>query len=537
MHIKLLDCTLRDGGYYNSWDFEPTVVQKYLNAMSSSGVNMVEIGFRLRPANAFLGAFAYSTDEYLAGLNIPASLPLAVMVNASEFLLYPGGGVSAVNAFFAPSASSRVSMVRLALRSKDIAKTKPIALRLKELGYKLAINLMQIDALNEGELTSAAREIDSWAVVDILYFADSLGNLEPESTQRIVKTLASAWPGELGFHSHDNKGQALVNCMAAVDAGVAWLDSTILGMGRGAGNARTESLLVELEHRKLGSYHVPSLYPLVLEEFASLHKRYGWGTNLFYHISAVEGIHPTYVQELLASDRYSSDEILSALKYLSRTEARSYSSDRLGVAIRGSESGCNGTWHASSLATGRSVLIIGPGASTAPHIDAIAQYIRRSRPVVLCLNVNRAVPNDLVSAYVTCHESRLLIEAHHYSDLGRPIILPLGMVPEGVLPLLSGVEVFDYGLRLSVGQVEFGDTGCVLPSTLSGAYAIAIAMASGAERILVSGFDGYAAGDSRQDEMIEVLAQCQRMPNAIPIVAVTPTNYPITQRSIYEPGL
>lgn len=537
MTIKLLDCTLRDGGYYNNWDFEPEVAQKYLTAMSASGVDMIEIGFRLHPANAFLGAFAYCTDSYLASLNIPEALPLAVMINASEFLSYPRGGASAVDVFFAPSSKSPISMVRIALRLDDIVKAKQIALRLNELGYKLTVNLMQIDALSEEELVAAARDIASWAVVDILYFADSLGNLEPESTRRIVKTLASAWPGELGFHSHDNKGQALVNCLAAIDAGVAWLDSTILGMGRGAGNVRTESLLFELEHRKLGSYHVQSLYPLVLEDFASLHKQYGWGTNLFYYISAVEGIHPTYVQELLASDRYSSDEILSALKYLSCTEARSYSSDRLGVAIRGSDFGCEGTWHASGLAQGKSVFIIGPGASTAQHIIAIEQYIRRNRPVVLCLNTNRAVSTDLVSAYVACHESRILIEAQHYSELHRPIILPLAMVPKGVLPLLDGVEVLDYGLRLSVGEVEVGDTGCVLPSSLSGAYALAIATASGAERILVAGYDGYAIGDPRHDEMIMVLAQCQRAANAIPIVAVTPTNYPITQRSIYEPNL
>lgn len=537
MTIKLLDCTLRDGGYYNNWDFEPEVVQKYLAAMSSSGVNMVEIGFRLRPANIFLGALAYSTDDYLAGLNIPATLHLAVMINASEFISYPGGGANAVDIFFAPSSTSPVSMVRIALRAGDVAEARQIALRLKELGYKLAINLMQVDALNEDELAVTAREIASWAVVDILYFADSLGNLEPESTRRVVQTLASAWPGELGFHSHDNKGQALVNCMAAIDTGVNWLDSTILGMGRGAGNVRTESLLFELEHRKLGSYHVQPLYRLVLEDFANLHKRYGWGTNLFYHISAVEGIHPTYVQELLAADRYSSDEILSALKYLSRTEARSYSPDRLGVAIRGSDFGGEGTWHANSFARGKSVFIIGPGASTAQHISAIEQYIRRNQPVVLCLNVNRTMPNDLVSAYVACHESRILIEAHHYSDLHRPVVLPLAMVPKGVLPLLNGVDVLDYGLRLSVGHVEIGETGCVLPSTLSGAYALALATASGANRILVAGFDGYAAGDPRHDEMIEVLAQCQRVANAIPIVAVTPTNYPLTQRSIYEPGL
>lgn len=535
--IKLLDCTLRDGGYYNNWDFEPHTVRKYLAAMASAGVDMVEIGFRLKPAHTFLGAFAYCTDDYLAALNVPATLKLAVMINASEFVSEGQDGVSAVDAYFAPAASSPVSMVRVALRAHDVAAVKQIALRFKALGYTLAVNLMQIDALNDKEIAAAAKEITSWAAVDVLYFADSLGNLDPESTRKIVKVLDSVWPGELGFHAHDNKGQAFVNCLAAAEAGATWLDSTILGMGRGAGNVRTESMLIELENKKLGTYNAQSLYPLVLEDFAALHKRYGWGANLFYHLSAVEGIHPTYVQELLTSDRYTPDEILSALKYLSGTEARSYSPGALGAAVRGADLGGEGTWHASGWAQGQSVLIIGSGASTAQHMGAIGQYIRRKQPVVLCLNINRAVPADLVSAYVACHESRILIEAHHYRELGRPVILPLVRVPRGVQTLLKDVEVLDYGLRLSDKRVEVEDTGCVLPTTLAAAYAIAIATAAGAERVLMTGFDGYAAGDSRQEEMIGVLEQYQRVDKAIPIMAITPTTYPVMQRSIYEPGL
>lgn len=535
--LTIIDCTLRDGGYYNNWDFEPGTVQKYLAAMASSGIDMVEIGFRLKPAHTFLGAFAYSTDDYLAALNVPPGLKLAVMINASEFVSDPRGGVSAVDTYFTSAASSPVSMVRVALRAHDVAAVKQIALRFKELGYTLAVNLMQIDALTDQEIAAAAKEIASWKAVDVLYFADSLGNLDPESTRKIVKVLDSVWPGELGFHAHDNKGQAFVNSLAAAEAGVTWLDSTILGMGRGAGNVRTESLLIELENKKLGSYNTQSLYPLVLEDFAELHKRYGWGANLFYHLSAVEGIHPTYVQELLTSDRYSPDEILSALKYLSGTEARSYSSGALGTAVRGADLGGEGTWHASGWAQGKSVLIIGSGVSTVQHIGAIEQYIRRNKPVVLCLNINRAVAVDLVSAYVACHESRILIEAHHYRELGRPVILPLIRVPKDVRALLKDVEVLDYGLRLSDKCVEVGDTGCALPMTLAAAYAIVLATAAGAERILMTGFDGYAAGDSRQEEMIEVLEQYQRMDKAIPIMAITPTTYPIIQRSIYEPGL
>lgn len=538
MPIKIIDCTLRDGGYYNNWDFEPSTVQKYLNAISLSSIDVIEIGFRLQPRNAFYGAFAYSTDDYLSGLNVPETVKLAVMVNASELLAFPGGAACAVDSFFQEASASPVCMVRIALRIREIDQARPVAQRLKALGYRVAINLMQVDALGERELSDAARVIRAWDAVDVLYFADSLGNLEPESTRRIVKTLLSAWPGDLGFHSHDNKGQALVNCIAAAEAGTTWLDGTIMGMGRGAGNVRTESLLIEMVHRKLGSYKLQPLYSLVMEDFTALHKRYNWGANFFYHLAAVEGIHPTYVQELLSSDRYSLDEILAAIKYLSGTEARSYSSNTLGVAVRSSErGGGEGTWRSTGFAQGRDVLIIGSGPSTARYIAAIDHYIRKKQPVALCLNVNRAVQPELVTAYVVCNESRMLIESNQYSALHRPVILPLVRVPAGVRPVLDGVEILDYGLEISAAQIEVSETGCKLPSALTVAYAIAIAISAGATRILMAGFDGYAVGDQRQEEMIEVLERFHHMGNTTPIVSVTPTTYPITQRSIYEPGL
>ena len=78
--MKILDCTLRDGGYYVNWDFEPKVVRKYLASIDAAKIDIVEIGFRFLPVNKFLGAFAYSTDEYLSSINLPEGISVAVMV-------------------------------------------------------------------------------------------------------------------------------------------------------------------------------------------------------------------------------------------------------------------------------------------------------------------------------------------------------------------------------------------------------------------------------------------------------------------------
>jgi 4-hydroxy 2-oxovalerate aldolase len=105
---------------------------------------------------------------------------------------------------------------------------------------------MQANGKSEKDYVKTAKRIASWGVVDVLYFADSLGNMIPEDVQRICKSLKQGWPGTLGIHTHNNKNLALINSITAVENGVTWCDSTITGMGRGAGNASTESLILEM---------------------------------------------------------------------------------------------------------------------------------------------------------------------------------------------------------------------------------------------------------------------------------------------------
>ena len=84
--ITILDCTLRDGGYYGNWDFDRSTVKRYLAAMSIAKVDIIEIGFRFLPQKKFLGPFAYSADEYLNSLSLPTNIEVAVMVNARELI-------------------------------------------------------------------------------------------------------------------------------------------------------------------------------------------------------------------------------------------------------------------------------------------------------------------------------------------------------------------------------------------------------------------------------------------------------------------
>ena len=150
--VTVLDCTFRDGGYYLNWDFDEPLVAKYLLSMMNSGVDIVEIGFRFLSTSGFLGAFAFSTDEYLKVIKIPKGLSVAVMVNASELIDFEDGIERAVELLFAQKKGSPVDIVRIAVNVDDIDKCYEISERIHQLGYRVFLNIMKIDLIEESQL-------------------------------------------------------------------------------------------------------------------------------------------------------------------------------------------------------------------------------------------------------------------------------------------------------------------------------------------------------------------------------------------------
>lgn len=539
MHrVNLLDCTFRDGGYYNNWDFEPGLVQAYLDALGEAKVDAIEMGFRFFPQKKFLGPNAYTTDAYLRSLRLPKGVLIGVMVNAADLVRRSGGPSAAVDQLFTRASRSPVGLVRVAAHLRDLDASRDVARRLKALGYQVGFNLMQSGGKSPAALAAAARTVASWKAVDVLYFADSFGNMDAASVTKTSRALASGWKGALGFHAHNNMSQGLTNSLAAQAAGVAWLDGTILGMGRGAGNVQTECLLVELARRKLHPRaSAEPVFSLVLEGFRSLHEKYRWGPNLLYYLSAVHGIHPTYIQVMLGKTQYKTEHLIQAIETLRRSDASDYSNTRLEQALFANEGSPKGTWSAAGWAQGRSVLLVAAGPSLASRLDSLALYIRERKPLVVSLNAKTALPPQLIDAYAACHKVSLLLDAPLYNGLGRPLFCPRGALPAAVRRKLKAVEIRDYGVDIRKDSFSVGPTECVIPSSMAAAYAMAVAEAGGAREILLAGFDGYSADDYRQHDMNHMLRCYQARPEALPLSAVTPTTYELEQGSIYAPNL
>ncbi|TVU83836.1 pyruvate carboxyltransferase [Pseudoalteromonas neustonica] len=537
--MKILDCTLRDGGYYNNWDFDSEVVEAYLNAVSSAKIDYVELGLRNFPKQGFLGAYAYTTEAYLNALELPDGPIYGVMVDAKTILESGFSIEDAVNKLFVPASESKVDLVRIAAHFNEVEHSGPIVKQLKTLGYIVGYNLMQAGGKTDEVIAEKARQAKAWDGLDALYFADSLGNMDGKEVTRIVNALRTQWDGPLGIHTHNNMGKGLDNTLIAKALGVTWLDTTITGMGRGAGNTQTESLLAVLD--KEGSeYNSKPIYELVIRHFEPMQKKYGWGSNLLYFLGAQNDVHPTYIQNLLSNTHYGTDEIVGAIDYLSKLDSTtSYNGAVLSTALsfNDSNSKVSGSKAVNSMFTNKNVLVIANGPSTKKYLNAIELYIKQHKPVVISINISEVIPADLIDFYVISHNSKFLADAKRYQALNNPVILPVHRFSKDELALINNLELLDYGIEVKAEELSANKTYSVVPSDITTAYVLTILMESTPQSIKVVGFDGYEENDPRQQEMINILDLYCKSQLSLELVSLTPTTYPLTKGSVYAPDL
>ena len=531
--VKILDCTLRDGGYYNDWAFENELVQDYLQAMDALQISFVEIGFRSLKNDSFKGGCAYSTDVFLNSLAIPLGLvdKIGVMINGAE-ISNPKTQTFNLEKLFKPKVKSRVTLVRIACHVHEFINCLPAATWLKQQGYLVGFNLMQVADRSPAEISQLAKAANDYPI-DAIYFADSMGSLNPKQVTDIIQAFQQGWQGVLGIHTHDNMGQAIANSLQAVKSGVAWVDSTVTGMGRGPGNAQTEYLILALADYRQNQGNPTKLFELIRKHFKPMQNSYGWGTNPFYYLAGQYGIHPTYIQEMLQDSRYSEEDILAVIDHLKIVGGKKFSLNTLEAARHFYSGEPRGTWQPSSLLKDKTILILGTGPGVKKYQSAIESFIEDTQPYVIALNTQSNIRQDLINARAACHPVRLLADCKEHLKLPQPLITPASMLPADVKVELQNKEVLDFGITVTTKGFNFHKNYCELPTSLVMAYSLAISTSGQAKRIYLAGFDGYPEGDPRNDESEAIIKAYLAAEHSVELVSITPTRYRMKKQSLF----
>jgi 4-hydroxy 2-oxovalerate aldolase len=530
-NLNIIDCTLRDGGYYNNWDFSNILVNDYLKSMALSGIRYVELGFRSLNKKGFKGPTWYTTDNYINNLNVPKKLKLGVMINMSEFL-YSGRQLKKkADLLFKKKNKSKISFVRIAAHYKEFTLALEMCHLLQLKGYFVCINLMQISEQSNENINLLLKKLNK-IKPDVLYFADSLGSLKSSDINKIVKNLRLNWDGPIGIHAHDNLEEALSNTITAIKTGVTWLDSTITGMGRGPGNAKTEYLILEVEKHLKQKINILPITNLIKKHFADLKKYYNWGTNTFYYLAGKYGIHPTYIQEML-SIKLDEIDILEAINQLKKSKGNKYDINLVRSEFQKPIKLIRGSWMPEKKIKGKEVLLIASGPKLAEYKKEVENYIFEKKPIVIALNTLTKIKKELIDFYLSCNPLRLIADVKLYKSIKSPLIVPKSMLSDFHKKKFKNHKLLNYGIGLQDNKFEFKKDSAFIPKLYNVAYALSIATSGKASRILLAGFDGFGEKDKRTKVVNEIFISYTSNKNSRPIISITPTSYNFNTTSIY----
>jgi 4-hydroxy 2-oxovalerate aldolase len=283
--IKVLDCTIRDGGLMNNHNFDPKFVRNVYKAISEAGIDYMEIGYknskRLFSTKEY-GKWKFCDEEDIKRAidGIPSKTKLSIMVD-----------VDRVDLDDVPARKdSVISMVRVAAYVKDIDKAIYLVNHFADKGYETTVNIMAISRALDNELTEALHQLEEECKAPIIYVVDSNGALYQESVEFLVKKFKSILKTkEIGMHAHNNQQLAFSNTIEAIIHNANYVDGSIYGLGRAAGNCPTELLLGFLKNPK---YDIRPILDVISKEFIPLGEKMEWGYLIPYAITGILDEHP-----------------------------------------------------------------------------------------------------------------------------------------------------------------------------------------------------------------------------------------------------
>ncbi len=294
--IRVVDCTIRDGGLINNHDFDRRFVRETYKALSNAGVDYMEIGYKnskelFSPKEYGLWKFCDDHEIEQITSGIESRTKLSVMVDVGRVNIED----------IVPAAESPVGMIRTASYVKDIDKAIYMANHFRDKGYEATINIMAISRDMGPELDEALHQIEEECGAEVVYIVDSFGALYQEPVEHLVKKLKSILKTkEVGFHGHNHQQLAFGNTIEAIIHGANYLDGTVYGIGRAAGNCPLELLIGFLKNPK---FDIRPILDLISHEFIPLREKIEWGYIIPYAIAGMMNEHPRAAMALRKSDK------------------------------------------------------------------------------------------------------------------------------------------------------------------------------------------------------------------------------------------
>jgi len=471
--IYVLDCTLRDGGYNNNWQFGEKNIREIISNLIDANVDIIECGFltekKERDSNSSLFDSVERISEYLPS-NKDQILKVC-MVNFGEY-----------DAAKLPEhKEGLIDGIRVAFHKKDMEGALEMCRTIIKKGYKLFMQPMVTVSYSDTEfinLIRKANELEPYA----FYIVDSFGVMKRKDLLRLFYLVDHNLSGDIivGYHSHNNIQMAYSNAQALVDLKIKRtliIDSSVFGMGRGAGNLNTELFIEYLNEINGAKYKIKPVLRIIDQVLNPIYANSSWGYSLPYYISAMNDCHPNYASYLDDKNTLTVEDINDILHNLDDSRRNHFDKgyvEKLYILYQDRAiADENAKKILNAKINGKTAVIIAPGSSINDERKKIMDEISKDDNVCFSINFR---PEQFKCDYVFVSNLR---RYEAIEDLDGAVLIETSNINSG---RKEGLVVNYSDLLNDVEAVE--DNSCMM--------LIKLLSNIGIKKIKLAGLDGYS---------------------------------------------
>ena len=323
--MNILDCTLREGGYINDWNFGKESIQKIINNLSRAGIDYLECGF-YKNIEYNSSRSIYNSLDTLYDF-VPQNIKCALMINYGE-----------VPIEFIPDNKFDNFYFRVAFKKFDRERALKFCSELQNKGYKVFVNSMATNSYTDNELLELIKQINKLNPYAYT-LSDTFGCMQKKD---IINTFKLADENlkqgiKLAFHSHNNMQLAFSNTQMFIEQKTSRdiiIDSTLMGMGRGGGNLSTEMIARYLNFKYDKNYNLDLILKTLEEQIQPIYLEKSWGYSLPYYISAINGCHPNYAKYMTEELKLSIERIYEIMQLIPEKNKLSYNKEVINTLLK-----------------------------------------------------------------------------------------------------------------------------------------------------------------------------------------------------------
>lgn len=481
MSTQILDCTLRDGGYINDWRFGKKTIVSILDKLEKANIDIIECGFLTR----MVQEEACSLFNNIAQIEevLPKKKRTAMyvaMIAIGEKELHPSE--------LSPYDGKSIEGIRLTFHKEEIEQAIQWAGIIMAKGYKVfmqPVGTVFYSDLELLQLVEKMNELKPYA----FYIVDTLGSMyRNEVSHRFYLIDENMNPEiHLGFHGHNNLQLAFSNAQVLgkiQTKRTLILDSSVNGMGRGAGNLPTELITQYINKNISSRYDVTMVMDIYDEYIAAIRKEFEWGYSVPYHIAASNVCHPNYAAYLINKQTLTMKDIEKIIQLIPKEYKILYDQkliERLYAQYQSKQiDDSEAVSEIIQWIHGKKILLLTPGKSLVSEYESIMKFIDKEKPYVISVNfVDARYRMD--ACFVSNHKRMDIIE-QEIKRLGKIRTILTSNIPGG-----DDCVYVDYAHYTNQDEMISDNAGLMLLNLLK---------RCGVHKVYLAGFDGFHHGSN-----------------------------------------